>query len=280
MIYSNITTDLERAFYAISDSTVNNCEFSGPADGESALKECRNVTVDKCKFYLRYPMWHLEKGHITEIYMSEGCRAPLWYDKDIIIVDSDMHGTKALRECDRTIINNCTIESAEFGWFCRDVNIKNTSLTSEYPFLQTKKMEIDNLTLNGKYSFQYVENVVIRNSNFATKDAFWHSKNVTVYDSVIKGEYLGWYAQDLKLVRCKIIGTQPLCYVDNLIMEDCEMIDCDLSFENSTVDATIIGSVTSVKNPAGGRIVAGDYGEIIMDEYVKEGTHTEIITRT
>jgi len=280
MIHNNITTDIERAFYAISNSTVQNCEFSGPADGESALKECRNITVDKCKFYLRYPLWHLEKGKISQIYMSEGCRAPLWYDKDISIIDSDMHGTKALRECDRTVIDNCNIESAEFGWYCRDISIKNTTLTSEYPFLHTKHMEIDNLTLNGKYSFQYVEDVVIRNSNFATKDAFWHSKNVTVYDSVIKGEYLGWYAQNLKLVRCKVIGTQPLCYVENLIMEDCEMIDCDLSFENSTVDATIIGTVTSVKNPAGGRIAADGFGEIIMDEYVKEGTHTDIITRT
>lgn len=280
MIYNNITTDQERALYAISNATVTNCEFSGPADGESALKECRNITVDRCRFYLRYALWHLEEGKISNIYMSEECRAPLWYDKDVTIADSDMHGIKALRECDRVSIENCTIESDEFGWLCRDIRIMDTSLTTEYPFLQTKRMEIDNLTLNGKYSFQYAQDVVVRNSNFATKDAFWHSKNVTVYDSTIKGEYLGWYAQNLRLVRCKIIGTQPLCYVENLVMEDCEMVDCDLSFENSTVDATLVGTVTSVKNPAGGRIVADGYGEIILDENVRPGTHTDIITRT
>ncbi len=280
MKYSNITTDVERAFYALTNETVENCEFSGPADGESALKECRDIKVDTCRFYLRYPMWHLEKGIINNIFMSDTCRAPLWYDKDITISNSDMHGTKALRECDRVHIENSTIESAEFGWFCRDVNIKNSSLTSEYPFLQTKRMEIDNLSMTGKYSFQYVEDVVIRNSNFATKDAFWHSKNVTVYDSVIKGEYLGWYAKDLTLIRCKVIGTQPLCYVENLVMQDCEMIDCDLSFENSTVDASIIGNVTSVKNPAGGKIVADSYGDVIIDENVFKGTHTDIISRT
>jgi hypothetical protein len=44
------------------------------------------------------------------------------------------------------------------------------------------------------------------------------------------------------------------------------MIDCDLSFERSTVDADILGFVHSVKNPYEGRIVADEIGEVI-DEY-------------
>lgn len=279
LVYSNIKTDLERAFYGVTDATLENCVFEGPADGESALKETKNVKVLSCEFNLRYPMWHLEGGELQNIKMSSTCRAALWYDKDITIKDSEMLGIKALRECDNVVINGSKIDSAEFGWFCRNVKIQNTELTSEYPFLHTADMELDGFTLHGKYSFQYVENVVIRNSELFTKDAFWHSKNVTVYDSVIKGEYLGWYAKDLTLVRCKVIGTQPLCYVDGLKMIDCEMIDCDLSFENSTVDAVILGKVDSVKNPAGGKIVADVIGEIIMDEYVRKGTTTEIITK-
>ena len=121
--------------------------------------------------------------------------------------------------------------------------------------------------MKGKYSFQYTENVEIRNSVLDTKDAFWHGKNITVYDSVVKGEYLAWYSENLTLVRCKIIGTQPFCYAKNLVLEDCEMIDCDLSFENTTVQATVKGEITSVKNPAGGKITADSIGEIILDEY-------------
>jgi hypothetical protein len=118
----------------------------------------------------------------------------------------------------------------------------------------------------GKYSFQYVNDVEIRNSSLDTKDAFWHSKNVTVYDSFVKGEYLGWYSENLKFVRCKIEGTQPLCYTKGLVLEDCEMIDCDLSFEYSEVQASIRGHVTSVKNPSAGYIHADSIGEIIFDE--------------
>ena len=119
--------------------------------------------------------------------------------------------------------------------------------------------------MSGKYSFQYTKNVTIKNSQLKTKDAFWHSKNVTVYDSVLQGEYLGWYSENLHLVRCKIIGTQPLCYAKGLVLEDCEMIDCDLSFEKSEVTASVKGTILSVKNPLSGTITADAINEIIQE---------------
>ena len=61
--------------------------------------------------------------------------------------------------------------------------------------------------------------------------------------ATVKGEYLGWYSEGLTLVRCRIEGTQPLCYCKDLTLIDCEMVGGDLSFENSTVNATIKGHV-------------------------------------
>ena len=52
----------------------------------------------------------------------------------------------------------------------------------------------------------------MRTVTFDTKDAFWHAKNVVVRDSVVKGEYLAWYCENVTFERCRIIGTQPLCY--------------------------------------------------------------------
>jgi hypothetical protein len=43
------------------------------------------------------------------------------------------------------------------------------------------------------------------------------------------------------------------------------MVDCDLSFEKSNVTATVIGEITSVKNPVSGRIIADSIGEIIVE---------------
>lgn len=47
--------DEERALYHLIDATVRDCTFAGPADGESVLKECRNIAVENCRFSLRYP---------------------------------------------------------------------------------------------------------------------------------------------------------------------------------------------------------------------------------
>ncbi len=276
MRFENKQYDEERALYGIKNAEVVGCVFDGEADGESALKECRNITVKNCDFRLRYPFWHVEGADIDDIRMTETCRAALWYDKGIEIHNSKLHGIKALRECLDVTLDNCDISSSEFGWRCSDINVKDTCLTSEYPFFECKNMNFDGFELKGKYSFQYVENVEMRNCTLMTKDAFWHAKNVTVYDSVIMGEYLAWYSEDLRLVRCKISGTQPLCYCKGLVLEDCEMEGTDLSFENSDVKADVKGNIISVKNPISGYIRADSVGEMIFDDEHKDISTCEI----
>ena len=276
MIYKNKQYDEERALYDIEDSEVVNCVFDGLADGESALKECRNIKVDGCDFRLRYPFWHVTGAEIKNCSMSDTCRAALWYDEDISIENSKLHGIKALRECKSIKISDCDVISEEFGWRCADLSIVNSSLASQYAFFETKNIDIDDLTMTGKYSFQYIEDSVIKNSNFKTKDAFWHAKNVTVYDTVLEGEYLGWYSENLRLVRCHIKGTQPLCYCRGLVLEDCTMENTDLSFENSEVEATVKGNILSVKNPISGFVKADNVDEIIWDEKHKSSSTCEI----
>lgn len=267
MNYPNQTYDEERALYGISKAKVADCSFDGPADGESALKETSDIFVERCYFNLRYPFWHTRGAVIEDSTMTEGCRAALWYDENITLKGCQMKGIKALRECHGNIVlDNCEIHSPEFAWKCSDLQIRNCRLESEYPFFECRDMEINNLTMTGKYSFQYVMNAVIRKSNLDTKDAFWHSKNVTVTDSVIRGEYLGWYSENLRLIRCHIIGTQPLCYCKELVLQDCTMEQTDLAFENSEVHAVVSGRIDSVKNPICGEIHADSIGEVILEK--------------
>ena len=269
--YEALTLDEERALYGLNGAEVVRCLFDGPADGESALKECRNVHLTDCDLHLRYPLWHVSGGSMTDCRMTDTCRAALWYDDNMTLKNCDFGGIKALRECRDMVIEGGTGLSTEFGWMCRNLTIRDFALTSEYPFLHTVNAEFDGFRLKGKYSFQYVKNITLRNCILDTKDAFWHAENVTVYDSVVKGEYLAWYASNIRFVRCKIIGTQPLCYCKGLILEDCTMEACDLSFENSEVVATVNGHIDSVKNPVKGSITADSIGEIILDEFKWEG---------
>lgn len=278
-IYKDKQFDEERALYGIKGAKIENCIFDGPADGESALKESRDIEVEKSVFRLRYPFWHTTNGVLSNITMTDTCRAALWYDENIVINDSILGGIKALRECKNITLKNCDISSKEFCWRCSEVTIDGGSLESEYPFFECSGMTVENFYMKGKYSFQYVKGLHIKNCNFDTKDAFWHAEDVVVEDSTIKGEYLGWYAKNLKFINCKIIGTQPLCYCDGLVLENCEMLDTDLSFENSYVEADIKGHIISVKNPTGGFIKADSIGEIILDEYLRPGSDCRITTK-
>lgn len=257
--------DEERALYNLRNTDVLNCRFAGAADGESALKECLDISVENCVFELRYPLWHVNGFTLNNFKMTETARAALWYSHNGKITSGHMGGIKALRECSDIVIENCDIVSPEFGWRSKNIALNNCSAQSEYFFFEGKNLNLNNVKFNGKYSFQYVEHAVICNSVLNTKDAFWHCRELTVKNSVLTGEYLGWYSDGLTLENCLISGTQPLCYCKNLKLINCRTENCDLAFEYSDVEATITGHVDSIKNVKSGKIIVDSVGEIINE---------------
>lgn len=260
--------DEERALYYLRSADVVNCVFAGPADGESVLKEARDVGVIDCKFSLRYPLWHVQGFKIRNSTMDELTRAAIWYACDGEITDSVLGGIKAVRECRNISLTGCQIVSQEFGWKSSGITLKDSSVTAEYLFLDSRDVSLDHVQMKGKYSFQYMENLQIRDSYLDTKDAFWHSKNVTVVNSTLKGEYLAWFSENLTLIDCHIIGTQPLCYCKGLKLVNCTMEATDLAFEYSEVEADVRGYVDSIKNLKCGRITVDSVGAVIMTDDV------------
>ena len=270
-LIENKTFDEERALYGSHEIELRNCRFDGLADGESALKESGNILVKDCFFNLRYPFWHDTELTITGSELTPLCRAALWYSEHVKIENTKLHGIKALRECSDIAMSGCDIVSPEFGWSVRGINMTGCTAESEYFMLRSERLHFDNVKLKGKYSFQYITDSVFTNCNFDTKDAFWHAKNVVIKDSIIKGEYLAWYCENVTFENCTIIGTQPLCYCKGLKLIDCRMEKCDLSFEKSDVEANILSSVDSIKNPHSGRIIVPSLGELIMDDPEAKG---------
>ena len=265
-IIENQTFDEERALYGVCNVTVRNCRFDGPADGESAFKECEDVTVDGTFMNLRYPFWHDHGLTLRNVEMTELCRAALWYSEGVTIDDSRLHGIKALRECDNVRMRGCDVVSPEFGWSTRGLEMESCTAESEYFLMRATGLCLRDVHFQGKYSFQYVEDVVIEDSELDTKDAFWHAKNVVVRNSLVRGEYLGWYSEGLTFENCLIQGTQPLCYCKDLRLVNCQMVDCDLAFERSHVQAEVTTPIDSVKNPlAGSLVTAPAVGEVIRD---------------
>ena len=39
-------------------------------DGESAIKECSDIEAENCRFWGKYPFWHVDKFMINSLYKT------------------------------------------------------------------------------------------------------------------------------------------------------------------------------------------------------------------
>lgn len=268
-LISRETCDIERGYYGSVDTHFDHVSITGPQDGESAFKECSKILVTNCKLNLRYPFWHNTETVIEKCRFTKKARAPLWYDKNVLIKNTVCKGVKAVRECSDIVIKDSDFDSIEFGWKTKNIDVVDSKINAVYAFLESKNVYLNKVQFSGKYSFQYVVGLHIKNSVLNTKDAFWHSKDVLVEDSEVIGEYLAWYADGITFRNCIIKGTQPLCYAKNIKFENCTFVDCDLAFEYSEVNGTINGTFKSIKNPLKGHILIDEIPEMIVDDFNK-----------
>ena len=269
----------ERPLFASHDLKLVNVTIHA---GESALKECSDIEAVDCRFEGKYPFWHVDRFIVRNCLFTPGARAALWYSRGLQMYDTLVEAPKMFREMEGLRLVNVKLPDAqETLWHCSDISLRNVEVANaDYIFMHCSDIDIDGYHQDGNYSFQYCKNVVIRNAVINSKDAFWNTENVTVINSEINGEYLGWHSRNLHLINCRISGTQPLCYCKNLVMENCTLAeDCDLAFEESTLNADVNSVITSVKNPTSGIITAKGYGEIILDENIKQPADCRIITK-
>ena len=264
----------ERALYNISDARI--C-FSTFADGESPLKECRNISVVGSIFKWKYPIWYSEGVRVKDSTLLITARSGIWYTSGIEMENCFIEAPKTFRRSSNIKLSGCAMPHAEESlWNCTDVTIDKLSAVGDYFGMNSKNLKISGLDLDGNYAFDGAENVEIRNSRLISKDALWNSKNVTVYDSLIIGEYLGWNSENVTFINCTLESNQGLCYMENVRLVNCRLMNTDLAFELSSVDAEIVSHVDSIKNPISGKIRAHSVGEIIMDTEMIDPEKTEI----
>ena len=101
---------------------------------------------------------------------------------------------------------------------------------------------------------------------------------MTVYDSIIIGEYLAWNSQNITFVNCTIESLQGLCYMENVKLINCKLINTTLAFEYCRhIDAEVVSHIDSVMNPISGTIKAKSIGEVIMDKEKVNPQQTQIL---
>ena len=149
--------DEERALYNLKNADVVDCVFAGPADGESALKESRDVNVQNCSFSLRYPLWHVEKFKLDKSVMDELTRAAVWYAKGGMITDS------------------------------RNIHLNRVKMKGKYSFQYIKDLVIEDCVLDTKDAFWHSENVMVINSEVKGEYLGWFSDGLTLINCKISG---------------------------------------------------------------------------------------------
>ena len=267
----------ERALFQGKDLDIYDTIF---ADGESPLKESRNITLNGSMFKWKYPLWYSKNITVENCTLFEMARAGIWYTDNITMTDTLVEAPKNFRRCKGVALKNVSFpNAAETLWSCDDVTMEHVSARGDYFAMNSTNMKIQNFELVGNYSFDGGKNIEIRNARMLSKDSFWNTDHVTVYDSFISGEYLGRNAKNLTLINCTIESLQGMCYIDNLVMKNCKLINTTLAFEYSTVDAEITSKIDSVLNPSGGCIRAESIGELILEKDKIDPGKTKIICR-
>ncbi|MDO4648183.1 MAG: DUF3737 family protein [Eubacteriales bacterium] len=254
----------ERALFHGKDLVIRDTIFD---DGESPLKESRDIELYGSMFKWKYPLWYSKNIKVNNCTWFEMGRSGVWYTENIQVEDSMIEAPKNFRRCKNVTLKNVSLSNAqETFWSCDGVRLEQVVAKGDYFGMNSENIYIDGLNLYGNYCFDGAKNIEVHNSKLMSKDAFWNCENVVVYDSYIYGEYLAWNAKNITFVNCTIESLQGLCYIENLKMVNCKLINTTLAFEYSTVDARIDSKIESVMNPSGGRITAESIGELILEK--------------
>ena len=274
--FKDKTYNDERSLFASKDSTIFNCVFE---DGESPLKESRNIVVKSSTFKWKYPLWYCVNVTCDDMAFEETARSGIWYTKNIKITNSTIKAPKTFRYAENVDLYKVNMpNAAETFWNSKGIRLNEVNAKGDYFGFHSEDIEIDNLYLEGNYAFDSASNIVVRNSTLISKDSFWNTKNVLVVNCKIIGEYIGWNSKNVTFINCVIESHQGLCYMGNVKLVNCQLINSDLCFEYCTnIDAEITSVIDSIKNPYSGRIHAFDIKEIILDEQYIDKKKTTII---
>ena len=134
----------ERPLFELHDARLENITI---VDGESGIKHCSDLEADGCKFYGKYPWWHVDRCLITNCYFAPGSRSAIWYTNDLTMRDCTIDGPKFFREMKNVSLERVLITDAdETFWKVDGLKIKDVELRGgTYPFMFSRNIEVDGL---------------------------------------------------------------------------------------------------------------------------------------
>ena len=166
----------------------------------------------------------------------------------------------------------------------KDLRIEDSIFDDgESPLKESSNIELVNSSFKWKYPLWYCNNVNVKDCYFFEmgRAGVWYTNDINVEDTIIEApkNFRRCNRLGLKFINCTIESLQGLCYIDNLVMKNCKLINTTLAFEYSTVDADITSRVDSVLNPTSGTITADSIDKLIIEKDKVDPSLTKIVCR-
>ena len=95
----------ERALFKSENLDIYDTIFD---DGESPLKESRNIKLEGCFFRWKYPLWYCKDIDVRNCTWFDMGRAGVWYTDNISVSDSIVEAPKNFRRCNGLKLKNVT----------------------------------------------------------------------------------------------------------------------------------------------------------------------------
>lgn len=129
----------ERALFGAQDLKISDTIF---ADGESPLKESRDIELTGSMFKWKYPLWYARNIRALDCTWFDMARAGVWYTDHIWVEDSAIEAPKNFRRCrDLTLKNVSFSNAAETLWHCDRVTMENVTAKGEYFAMNSKTLQ-------------------------------------------------------------------------------------------------------------------------------------------
>ena len=160
--------------------------------------------------------------------------------------------------------------------------IRQEYLTGERALFQGANLKIyDSIFADGESPLKESHDIELEGCMFKWKYPFWYAKNITArnctwFEMARAGV---WYTDNITVGNYSFESLQGMCYIDNLMMKNCKLLNTTLAFEYSAVDAEITGKIDNVMNSSGGVIRAEHIDELILEKDKVDPSKTKIICR-
>ena len=128
----------ERALYDTRDAVIDDSTFM---DGESPLKESRNLILNHCIFKWKYPLWYCHDVVCNDTTLLETARSGIWYTHNITMNNCHISAPKTFRKSSGIKLINCNLPNAiETLWNCEDITLKNVYILVKVGVYENKKL--------------------------------------------------------------------------------------------------------------------------------------------